>query len=50
MIEALILFVVINLMLNLSIGLLIISKDRELPRMVIKEGCDIECVIKMDSP
>ena len=50
LIEVLLLFVIVNVMLNLSIGILLISKEDKIPMNEIKEGCDIECVIKMDSP
>lgn len=50
LIEILIVFVMINVMLNLSLGLLVLSNDRDYTRVEIKEGCDIECVIKMDIP
>ena len=46
----LLLFVIVNVMLNLSLGILLISKEDKVPMNEIKEGCDIECVIKMDSP
>lgn len=50
LIEVLLLFVIVNVMLNLSLGILLISKDDKIQKNEIKEGCDIECVIKMDSP
>lgn len=50
LIEVLLLFVIVNIMLNLSLGLLLISKDNSISINDIKKGCDIECVIKMDSP
>ncbi len=50
LIEVLLLFVIVNVMLNLSLGILLISKEDKIPMNEIKEGCDIECVIKMDSP
>ena len=50
LIEVLLLFVIVNVMLNLSLGILLISKEDKIQKNEIKEGCDIECVIKMDSP
>lgn len=50
LIEVLLLLVIVNIMLNLSLGLLTLSKDNIFEKVEIKKGCDIECVIKMDIP
>lgn len=50
LIEVLLLFVIVNIMLNLSLGLLLLVSENDIPMNDIKEGCDIECVIKMDLP
>lgn len=50
LIEVLLLLVIVNMMLNLSLGLLTLSKGKSFEVIEIKKGCDIECVIKMDTP
>lgn len=48
MIEVLIMFMMINLMMNLCFSLLLLDQKRDNQGIEIKEGCDIQCVIKMD--